>query len=186
MFVRDIEHGADHRHQVNRAPPTNWLTLVSSGCCARSPKHTNAPGRRSHHTHAGLRRRRDQQRIFAEEGWTWSRVVIGHCGDSTDVGYLEELTAPPRDGPVWRRRDLTVSGPGEHRGPNAESAAMPTRWCYHTTPAAISTRFPRSWCRVATPNWHYLHPQRRHPRTEQHSVTDEQLHTMLVDNPRRT
>lgn len=51
MFVRDIEHGiADTgiKAGILSAPPTNPASpLVSSGCCARSPKHTNAPGRRS-------------------------------------------------------------------------------------------------------------------------------------------
>ncbi len=43
------------------------------------------------HTAAHLRGGRDQQRIFADEGVDLSRVIIGHCGDSTDLDYLREL-----------------------------------------------------------------------------------------------
>jgi phosphotriesterase-related protein len=36
------------------------------------------------------------------------------------------------------------------------------------------------------PNWHYLHIHNDViPALKQRGVTDEQLHTMLVDNPRR-
>ena len=58
---------------------------------AQAHKRTGVPI--STHTHAGLRRGLEQQRIFEEEGVDLSRVVIGHSGDSTDVGYLEELIA---------------------------------------------------------------------------------------------
>jgi phosphotriesterase-related protein len=33
----------------------------------------------------------EQQRILAEEGVDLSRVIIGHCGDTGDIDYLEEL-----------------------------------------------------------------------------------------------
>jgi phosphotriesterase-related protein len=36
------------------------------------------------------------------------------------------------------------------------------------------------------PNWHYLHIHNDViPALKERGVTDEQLHTMLVDNPRR-
>ncbi len=43
--------------------------------------HTNVVGR------VGLA----QQEIFREEGVDLSRVVIGHVGDTTDLGYIEEV-----------------------------------------------------------------------------------------------
>jgi phosphotriesterase-related protein len=45
----------------------------------------------STHTHARRRVGLDQQRIFREEGVDLMRVVIGHSGDTTDLGHLEEL-----------------------------------------------------------------------------------------------
>lgn len=45
----------------------------------------------STHTHAETRRGLDQQRVFRDEGVDLSRVVIGHCGDTTDLDYLTAL-----------------------------------------------------------------------------------------------
>jgi phosphotriesterase-related protein len=56
---------------------------------ARAHRATGVPI--STHTDAGTCRGRDQQRVFREEGVDLARVVIGHCGDSTDLGYLSEL-----------------------------------------------------------------------------------------------
>jgi phosphotriesterase-related protein len=43
------------------------------------------------HTHARSHRGRDQQRVFKEEGVDLTRVIIGHCGDTTELDYLKEL-----------------------------------------------------------------------------------------------
>lgn len=43
------------------------------------------------HTNASKRVGLDQQRVFAEEGVDLGRVVIGHCGDTDDLAYLETL-----------------------------------------------------------------------------------------------
>jgi phosphotriesterase-related protein len=56
---------------------------------ARAHRRTGTPV--STHTDAGTYRGRDQQRVFCEEGVDLTRVVIGHCGDSTDLDYLSEL-----------------------------------------------------------------------------------------------
>lgn len=45
----------------------------------------------STHAHAGTKQGIAQQRIFASEGVDPGRVVIGHCGDSTDLEYLTKL-----------------------------------------------------------------------------------------------
>ncbi|AMM20012.1 hypothetical protein AX769_07350 [Frondihabitans sp. PAMC 28766] len=45
----------------------------------------------STHTDAGTFRGHDQQRILGSEGVDLGRVLIGHSGDSEDLGYLTEL-----------------------------------------------------------------------------------------------
>lgn len=50
---------------------------------------TNAPI--STHTHAASKGGLDQQRIFAEMGVDLTRVVIGHSGDSNDLDYLRRI-----------------------------------------------------------------------------------------------
>ena len=45
--------------------------------------------------------------------------------------------------------------------------------------------FPEGDIATRFPNWHYLHiHQEVIPALKAHGVTDEQIHTMLVDNPR--
>jgi phosphotriesterase-related protein len=56
---------------------------------ALASRRTGAPI--STHTHAATFRGRDQQRLFRSMGVDLGRVVIGHCGDSTDLAYLTEL-----------------------------------------------------------------------------------------------
>ena len=98
MFVRDIEQGiADTGIKAGILKCATDEPGITPGvervlrAVAQAHKRTGVPI--STHTHAGLRRGLEQQRIFEEEGVDLSRVIIGHSGDSTDVGYLEELIA---------------------------------------------------------------------------------------------
>ena len=43
------------------------------------------------HTHAEMQTGRLQQEYFRKQGVDLERVLIGHCGDSTNLGYLTEL-----------------------------------------------------------------------------------------------
>ncbi|HJL98878.1 MAG TPA: hypothetical protein QF846_04425, partial [Acidimicrobiales bacterium] len=57
--------------------------------CAQAHRETGCPI--TTHTNAETERGLDQQRIFNEEGVDLSRVVIGHCGDTNDLDYLQQL-----------------------------------------------------------------------------------------------
>jgi phosphotriesterase-related protein len=142
----------------------------------------------STHTHAESRRGLEQQRIFEEEGVDLSRVIIGHSGDSTDVGYLEELIAAgsylgmDRFGIdvilPFEDRVNTVAKMCE-RGHADKMVLSHDASCYFDA-------LPEELVPVVTPNWHYLHIHNDViPALKERGVTDEQLHTMLVDNPRR-
>src|ERR1700758_4708190 len=96
MFVRDIEQGiADTGIKAAILKCATDEPGVTPGvervlrAVAQAHRQTGVPI--STHTHAATRRGLEQQRIFAEEGVDLSRVVIGHSGDTTDIGYLEEL-----------------------------------------------------------------------------------------------
>ncbi len=56
---------------------------------ARAHLRTGVPI--STHTHAATRRGLGQQDLFESEGVDLTRVIIGHSGDSDDLGYLTEL-----------------------------------------------------------------------------------------------
>jgi phosphotriesterase-related protein len=140
------------------------------------------------HTHAASRQGLAQQRILAEEGVDLSRVVIGHCGDTTDLDYLEELAAAGS----WLGMDrfgLDNLLPLEARVRTV--AAMCERG--HAGRMVLSQDancfidwLPQELVSTALPNWHYLHLLKDVvPTLQRVGVTDEQVQTMLVDNPRR-
>src|SRR3954452_24393851 len=96
MFVRDIEHGiADTGIKAAILKCATDEPGVTPGvervlrAVAQAHRQTGVPI--STHTHSPSKVGLDQQRIFTEEGVDLSRVVIGHSGDTTDIGYLEEL-----------------------------------------------------------------------------------------------
>jgi phosphotriesterase-related protein len=193
MFVRDITSGiADTGIKAAILKCATDEPGVTPGvervlrAVAVAHRQTGVPI--STHTHAETRRGLDQQRIFADEGVDLSRVVIGHCGDSTDISYLEELIANgsyigmDRFGidvylPFEDRVD-TVARMCE-RG-NAEKMVLShDAWCYFDA-------LPDEMTTLALPNSHYLHIHNDVlPALRLRGVTEEQINTMLVDNPRR-
>jgi phosphotriesterase-related protein len=139
------------------------------------------------HTHAHTRRGLEQQRIFAEEGVDLSRVIIGHSGDTTDLDYLEELIAAgsylgmDRFGLdnilSFEDRVDTVAKMCARGHANkmvlAHDASCHIDW------------LPEAALPLVLPNWHYLHIHNDVlPALRQRGVTEDQITTMLVDNPR--
>ncbi len=139
------------------------------------------------HTHAPTRRGLEQQRIFAEEGVDLSRVVIGHCGDTTDLDYLEELaSAGSYLGMDRFGLDLVLSFDDrvETVARMCERGHADKMVLSHDASCYIDW-LPEATLPLAAPNWHYLHIHRDVlPALRARGVTDEQITTMLVDNPR--
>ncbi len=142
----------------------------------------------STHTHALTRRGLDQQRVFREEGVDLSRVVIGHSGDTTDLGYLEALMEPgsvlgmDRFGvnallPFDDRVDTVVEL--VRRGYASQIVLSHDASCYnHHLPDDIVER--------SQPDWHYRHiPEAVLPALLDRGVTEAEIDQMLVGNPRR-
>ena len=193
MFVRDIEHGiADTGIKAAILKCATDEPGVTPGvervlrAVAAAHRETGVPI--STHTHAATRRGLEQQRIFAEEGVDLSRVVIWHSGDTTDVAYLEELIAAGSYIGMDRfgvdaylsteERVKTVATMCE-RGHADRMVLSHDAFCYFDA-------LPEATLPVALPNWHYLHIHNDViPALKERGVTDGQLATMLVDNPRR-
>ncbi|EUA31183.1 phosphotriesterase family protein [Mycobacterium xenopi 3993] len=113
-------------------------------------------------------------------------MVIGHSGDTTDIDYLEELI---NNGSYIGMDRFGVDAflPFEDRVNTV--ARMCERGHADKTLARRQLLFRRAARRPAAGRRAELalpaHPQRRDPALKERGVTDEQLHTMLVDNPRR-
>ena len=96
MFIRDITEGiagsgvkaALIKTATDKVGVTPNVERILRAV-ARAHRETGTPI--TTHTDVSLRNGLDQQRIFAEEGVDLSRVIIGHSGDSTDLGYLRCL-----------------------------------------------------------------------------------------------
>ncbi|HVF90085.1 MAG TPA: phosphotriesterase-related protein [Blastocatellia bacterium] len=192
MFVRDIEQGIANtgvkaailKCATDQPGLTPGVERVLRAV-ARAHRLTGVPI--STHTHAGTRRGLEQQRIFEEEGVDLSRVVIGHSGDTTDLDYLEEMIARgsylgmDRFGidvllPFEARVD-TVARMCE-RGHSGKMVLSHDAACFNDW-------LPEEALPVVLPNWHYLHIHNDViPALKERGVTDRQIETMLVDNPR--
>jgi phosphotriesterase-related protein len=193
MFVNDIERGiagtdikaAILKCATDEPGVTPGVERVLRAV-AQAHRQTGVPI--STHTHAATRRGLDQQRIFAEEGVDLTRVVIGHSGDTTDLDYLEELIgAGSYIG--MDRFGLDVFLSTEERvntvAQMCERGHADKMVLSHDA-SCLMDWLPEELVPVVMPNWHYLHIHNDViPALKERGVTDEQLRTMLVDNPRR-
>ena len=144
--------------------------------------HSDAP------TRSGL----TQQAVFAEEGVDLSRVVIGHCGDSTDLDYLEEIA---HNGSYLGMDRFGIDSRRSFDDRVATVAAMCERGFAHQMvlshdacgvlcgPALLSPAEGDK--RAASPNSHWMHLfDDVLPELKDRGVSDEQIQAMLIDNPR--
>ena len=139
--------------------------------------HTSAP----HHT--GL----VAKEIFASEGVDLSRLLIAHSGDTTDMDYLHQLL----DGGAYVGMDRfgldILLATDERVSTVAKLAAegyASQMMLSHDACCEIDW-IPRDIRERVTPNWHYtfLHDSVL-PALKAAGVTDGQLDTMLVENPK--
>jgi phosphotriesterase-related protein len=193
IFVKDIEQGiADTGVKAGMLKCATDEPGLTPGvervlrAVAQAHQRTGVPI--STHTHAGTRRGLEQQRVFLEEGVDLSQVVIGHCGDTTDIGYLEELISNgsmigmDRFGldPIlsFEARVNTVAQLCQ-RG-HAE------RMVLSHDAACFNDWLPEGVVAAALPSWNYFHIHDDVlPALKKAGVTDGQIETMLVDNPRK-
>jgi len=192
MFVRDIERGiGDTGVRAGMLKCATDEPGVTPGvervlrAVAQAHRQTGVPI--STHTHARSRRGLEQQKIFREEGVDLTRVVIGHSGDTTDLDYLEELIANgsylgmDRFGIdtilAFEDRVNTVAAMCE-RGHAKRMVLSHDANCFMDW-------LPEQAVSAMLPNWHYLHIHNDViPALKKRGVTDEQIHTMMVENPR--
>ena len=193
LFVRDIVEGiagtgikaAVIKCATDRPGMTPGVERVLRAC-AQAHRATGAPI--TTHTNAAQRRGLEQQEIFRSEGVDLSRVVIGHCGDSDDLGYLEELIA---NGSILGMDRFGIDG----YLPTAQRVAVVAELCRrgyadrmvlsHDASCYLDW-IPGEIPPSTMPHWHYLHISRDVlPALREAGVTEAQIDTMLVDTPKQ-
>ena len=193
MFVKDIEEGiADTGVKAAILKCATDEPGVTPGvervlrAVAQAHRRTGVPI--STHTHAHTRRGLEQQRIFTEEGVDLTRVIIGHSGDTTDIEYLEELIAAGSYIGM-DRFGIDVLLPFEDRVATVArlcERGHAGRMVLSHDAACFNDWLPEAALPVITPNWNFLHIHNDViPALKDRGVTDEQIKTMLVDNPRK-
>jgi phosphotriesterase-related protein len=128
----------------------------------------------------------EQQRILAEEGVDLSRVVIGHSGGTLNTAYHEEIIANGScvgfdhfgigTFSMQQRIDAVVRL--LERGHADKIVLSHDAMCYVDW-------FPRSM-HEAMPQWRWTHiPEDVLPAMRASGISDDDIQTMMVDNPRR-
>lgn len=193
FFVRDIAEGIG-RTGVKAAMlkcASDHLGMTK-GCervfraVAEAHLETGAPI--TTHSHSASKGGLEQQRLLGSLGVDLGRVVIGHAGDSADLAYLEELVAGGSYLGMDRFGIETISSFEQRvsavvamceRGHAGKMVLGHDSYCFND-------RFDADVVRVRHPNYHLLHISRDVvPELRKRGVTDDQIHQMLVDNPRR-
>lgn len=142
----------------------------------------------STHTHAASRVGLKQQDVFESEGVDLRRVIIGHSGDSDDLGYLKAIL--DRGSYIGMDRfgiDMFL--------PTDKRVATIAKLCSMGYAGQMVLSHDAAchfgWADAALlpqvmPNWHFnFIPDRVIPELLAAGVTEEQVRMMTVDNPRR-
>ena len=154
--------------------------------CAQAHRETGCPI--TTHTNAEAERGLDQQRIFDEEGVDLTRVVIGHCGDTNDLDYLQQLLDAGSilgmdrfgiDGYLTTDQRVKVVAQLCEMGYAQQLVLSHDASCYIDW---IEGEVPLT----PLPNWHYLHISKDViPALSEAGVSSEQIDTMLIDTPKQ-
>jgi phosphotriesterase-related protein len=192
MFVRDLTEGiagtgaraAFLKCAIDVPGLTPGVERVLRAV-AQAHRETGAPVmvHTAPHHRSGL----DVHRVLESEGVDPRHVLLAHSGDSSDADHLSDLAErgyllgmdrfgidviAPLEERVAIVAELAARGYAE-RMVLAHDAACYIDWF---DPALLA-----GWT-----NWHYLHITNDVlPALREHGVTDAQIDTMLVDNPRR-
>jgi phosphotriesterase-related protein len=127
-------------------------------------------------------------RVLAEEGTDLSRVIMGHSGDTTDLGYLTSLA----DAGCLLGMDrfgIDILLPFEQRVDTVAELARrgyADRMVLSHDAACYIDWFPQQAIGVFAPAWHFGHLfDDVLPALLDRGVTEAQVEAMLVANPRR-
>jgi phosphotriesterase-related protein len=193
MFVRDLTEGiGDTGIRAGVLKCATDAPGVTPGvervlrAVATAHLETGAPI--STHADAATRRGPEQQKIFAAAGVDLTRVVIGHCGDSSDLDYLRAV-ADQGSTLGMDRFGLDVFAAFDERvGTVARMCELgyADRMVLSHDTSCFSHNFDPDYRASALPDWRYTHiGEDVLPALRERGVTEEQITMMLVHNPRR-
>ena len=197
MFLRDIREGigdtgikaAFLKCVVEERGLTPGQTRVQHAICD-THKQTGAPI--TVHTNSTHQTGRLALEFYAREGVDLTKVVIGHAGDTSDLDYLKwlmdqgatigcdrfgvDIYLPFKDR-VSTVAALCAQGYADRIVLSHDAACYTDYFAGDAAQATLAQ---------IVPNWHFQHIGTDVlPALRESGVTDEQISTMMVDNPRR-
>lgn len=192
MFIRDITQGiadtgvkaAFLKCAIDEEGMTTDVERILKAV-AKAHLETGAPV--MVHTHPGTKRGLEVHKVLSEIGVDPSRVCLAHSGDSGDVDHLSELA----DLGYFLGMDrfgVDVYAPFETR---VETVVKLIEHGYiEQLGLAHDASCYLDWVDQSmlsmTPNWNFLHISNDVlPELRKRGVTDEQIDTLLIANPRR-
>ena len=132
-----------------------------------------------------------QLRLFEDEGVDLSRVIIGHCGDSNDLDYLESILrrgstigmdrfgldmVNPSDKRVATIAELCSRGYASQMVLSHDACCHMDFWPQDVMEGAF---------KQVAPNWNFRHiPDDVVPELRKHGVSEADLTALVSGNPR--
>jgi phosphotriesterase-related protein len=140
------------------------------------------------HTNAALKTGLLQQEFYRKAGVPLEYVVIGHCGDSTDLDYLRELMDNGSTIGMDRFGLENLLEDSSRTKVVAELCALgyaEKLALSHDAPLFTVNR-PATWRAEAVPNWNNTNlSDNILPALRNMGVSDETIHQMMIVNPAR-
>jgi phosphotriesterase-related protein len=192
MFVRDLTEGiadtgvraAFLKCAIDAQGMTEGVERVLRAV-AQAHLATGAPIM----VHTAPRRRTglEVHRVLENEGVDPHRVLLAHCGDSSDAEHLSDLASR---GYLLGMDRFGIDSIAPFEARVAIVAELASRGFAEQLVLAHDASCYIDWLEPAlgasTPNWHFLHITNDVlPALRDRAVTDGQIDTMLVANPRR-
>ena len=192
-LIRDVEkgiQGTDSKAGIIKCA-TDHLGVTELNrkllqAAARLHRATGVPI--STHTSAPHRTGPPQQDVFEEEGVDLGRVVIGHCGDSEDLDYLESILK--RGSFIGMDRfGLDMLLPTKQRVHTIAELCQ-RGWADHMVLSHDACChidwFPKATIEQMAPRWNFRHiPDDVIPALREQGVSEAHIRKMSADNPRR-
>jgi phosphotriesterase-related protein len=193
LFVKDLTEGiadtgvraAFLKCAIDEPGPTPGVERVLRAV-AQASVQTGAPI--TVHTHAASESGLVAQKVFADEGVDLAKVIIGHSGDTSDLTYLTSLA----DAGSYLGMDRFGLDPFLPFAERVNTVVELVRRGYadrvviSQDASCFIDFFDPAAKRALVPNWNYHHiSDDVLPALRTAGVTDEEIDTILVKNPRR-
>ena len=196
LYIREIQEGIENTrikagiikvaNDMGGVTPEGEIILRAA---ARAQKATGVPI--STHTWAPERVGEQQVAIFQDEGIDLNRVYIGHSNDTDDIGYLTGLLEQG----VWIGLDRYPGRPEvldwEARTQTAYKLIQ-AGWAHRimlghdwSVALLIAHREARAQRDIANPDGYLFITRRVLPRLAQLGASQDDIHKIMIDNPRR-